>query len=32
MFLQNSQRKIEEEFLKLTEKLGGGQGATKDDL
>lgn len=22
MFLQNSQKKIEEEFLKLTEKLG----------
>lgn len=32
MFLQNSQRKIEEEFLKLAEKLGAGQGAAEDDL
>ncbi len=32
MFLQNSQRKIEEEFLKLTEKLGADRGAAEDDL
>ena len=32
MFLQNSQKKIEEEFLKLTEKLGTGQGAAENDL
>ena len=32
MFLQNSQRKIEEEFLKLTEKLGADREPLKDDL
>ena len=29
MFLQNSQRKIEEEFLKLTEKLGADREPLK---
>ena len=29
MFLQNSQRKIEEEFLKLTEKFGADREPLK---
>ena len=32
MFLQNSERKIEEEFLKLTEKLGADREPLKIDL
>ena len=32
MFLQNSEKKIEEEFLKLTEKLGADRRAAEDHL